>query len=76
MKSRAWMSITQCVLFAALAITLQTTAQSQIITFDAPGAGTGAFQGTLPYGINPEGAIAGYYVDASNVAHGFLRKKQ
>ena len=45
-----------------------------ITTFDAPGAGTGHnFQGTYPYNINPAGAIAGIYQDASNVYHGFLR---
>jgi hypothetical protein len=37
-------------------------------TFDAPGA-----VGTLPENINPEGAIAGQYIDASSVYHGFVR---
>jgi hypothetical protein len=45
----------------------------KIVTFDAPGAGTGAWQGTQPMTINPEGAITGYYTDADNVVHGFLR---
>jgi hypothetical protein len=44
-------------------------------TFDAPGAGTGANQGTFPGNINPAGTIAGYYLDASKVYHGFLRAK-
>ena len=44
-----------------------------IITFDAPGAGTGPRQGTRPFSINPAGATAGYYNDASGVFHGFLR---
>jgi hypothetical protein len=43
-----------------------------ITTFDAPGAGTGPFQGTFPIGNNPAGAIMGYYQDASNLYHGFL----
>ena len=43
-----------------------------ITTFDAPDAGTGLFQGTIPFGSNPAGAIVGYYIDASNVFHGFL----
>jgi hypothetical protein len=43
------------------------------ITFDAPGAGTGSFQGTFPSSINPAGAITGYYYDANFVGHGFLR---
>jgi|SRR5215471_11457790 len=44
-------------------------------TFDAPGADTtpGSFHGTAAGGINPSGAIAGYYLDASGVNHGFLR---
>jgi hypothetical protein len=41
------------------------------LVFEAPGAGAG--QGTYASGINPEGAIAGYYIDASNVGHGSLR---
>ena len=44
-----------------------------IITFDAPGAGTGPGQGTTPYAINPAGTIMGSYLDASNVYYGFLR---
>jgi len=44
-----------------------------ITTFDAPGAGTGLFQGTYALGINPAGAITGTYIDASNAQHGFLR---
>jgi hypothetical protein len=42
-------------------------------TFDAPGAGTGPFQGTVAYNINPAGAIAGFYADASNVLRAFVR---
>jgi molybdopterin/thiamine biosynthesis adenylyltransferase len=40
---------------------------------DAPGAGTGVGQGTCAAGNNSAGAVAGWYVDANNVAHGFLR---
>jgi hypothetical protein len=46
---------------------------------DAPHAGTGPFpQGTFPseftpMGLNPAGAITGFYVDASSVQHGFVR---
>jgi glucokinase len=57
-RSRALTLFTAMTLFAALAITVQTSAQSQMTTFDAaakskittfeaPGAGTGAGQGTL-----------------------------
>ena len=45
----------------------------KVTTFDAPGAGTGASQGTFPAGINLFGAIEGNYVDAGNVTHGFVR---
>jgi len=45
----------------------------KIITFDAPGAGTGAGQGTTPNGITSQGAVVGWYVDADNVNHGFVR---
>jgi hypothetical protein len=44
-----------------------------ITTFDAPGAGTGAFLGTQPTGIGPNGAITGNYEDSGTVFHGFVR---
>src|SRR5438094_9701737 len=46
-----------------------------VTTFNAPGAGAGTDlrQGTFPKSINPSGAITGYYIDAGNVIHGFLR---
>src|SRR5438093_3611025 len=47
--------------------------QPTITTFDAPGAGTGPGQGTLPFGINPAGTMAGYYIDSRDATHGFLR---
>jgi hypothetical protein len=62
-----------------LAIPPRTSAQDNwhrratIITFNAPGAGTSAYQGTNPASINPAGAIAGYYADSQNAIHGFLR---
>ena len=62
------------------------TPQGRLITFDAPGAGTvpnlyfkstpaGTYggQGTYAMSINPEGAIAGSYIDETNLGHGFLR---
>src|SRR6266536_477518 len=42
-------------------------------TFDAPGAGTGAGQGTCSFAISPAGEITGYYFDGTNATHGFLR---
>ena len=44
-----------------------------ITTFDVPSAGTGPFQGTIPLSNNPVDAITGYYIDANDVTHGFLR---
>jgi hypothetical protein len=47
-----------------------------ITSFDAPGAGTGAFQGTMTGFvdcINSKGAMTGYVNDASNVFHGYVR---
>ena len=48
---------------------------ARLITFDAPGAGTSAGQGTetLVGAISPSGAVTGPYIDANNVFHGFLR---
>ena len=48
--------------------------------FDAPGAGTGSYQGTscpgCSPGLNQWGAIAGIYSDANSVNHGFLRSRE
>lgn len=43
-----------------------------ITTFDVPGSGTSAGQGTMPLSNNPAGTIAGQYIDANSVVHGFL----
>lgn len=48
-------------------------ADGTIATFDAPGAGTGMYQGTSAAGISPAGAITGWYTDAIFASHGFLR---
>jgi len=53
--------------------TTTNVAAPQITTFDAPGAGTGAGQGTLPEQNNQSGMIVGIYIDANGVAHGFVR---
>jgi len=49
------------------------SATATFVTFDVPGAGTGSDQGTVPSSINLEGVITGSYIDASSLAHGFLR---
>jgi hypothetical protein len=46
-----------------------------ITSFDAPGAGTGPYQGTevATNGLNPEGAMVGWYYDTNDASHGFVR---
>jgi len=47
----------------------------KIMTFDVPGAGAAAGEGTYANGINPAGEITGFYVDSNNVYHSFLRSR-
>ena len=57
-----------------LLTTISFSQAATIITFDAPGAGTGGpFQGTLVAGINPAGVITGGFLDANEVEHTYLR---
>ncbi|WP_263353075.1 hypothetical protein [Acidicapsa acidisoli] len=51
-----------------------------IVTFDAPGAGSGTSGcfpecGTYADSINVQGEVAGNYVDNDHVRHGFLRRR-
>ena len=78
-KARA-LCLGLCALGMAVAV---NASEPRIITFDAPGAGTGAGQGTgcFDYSdcsvlLNNFGAITGYYLDANNVYHGFLRSPE
>jgi hypothetical protein len=55
--------------------------QGKFTTFDAPGAGSGANEGTgcpsdCPVSLNDFGAIAGIYIDATDTLHGYLRSPQ
>jgi hypothetical protein len=52
------------------------TQKKQVVAFDAPGAGTGLFQGTYPFIINETFGVAGTVIDANNIAHGFLRNPE
>src|SRR5215471_18077970 len=61
------------VLFALTGPLAADKPQPTIITIDAPGAGTGPFQGTIADAINPAGTIAGYYFDSNYVTHSFVR---
>ena len=50
-------------------------------TFDAPGAGTGSYEGTgcfsdCPVSLNDWGAITGVYIDTNFVYHGYLRSPE
>lgn len=69
------------VLFLALGalVVCASADDPEIITFDAPGAGTSASpclsQGTFPYLVNNEGAIGGNFQDENNVLHGMLRAR-
>ena len=47
--------------------------QPTIITFDAPGSGTGPGQGTITFAINPAGTISGRYADAGGAIHAIVR---
>ena len=51
------------------------SAHGRITTFDAPGAGTSAYEGTSASAINLAGAITGTYTDANELEHGFLRNR-
>jgi len=63
-------------LLVVLAIATRASAGNpsvELTLFDAPGAGTAPGLGTFPFDINVWGEVAGYYNDANNVSHGFLR---
>ncbi len=68
-SSRLKMFFVSC---AFCAVAMSSTAQI-FTTFNVPGAGTGAGQGTITWGINTAGTITGYYVDAVGLDHGFGR---
>ena len=62
-------SLVLCLALCSVELGLSRSAHAATFTtFDAPGA-----TATFPQSINPAGEIAGYYVDASFVWHGFLR---
>src|SRR5947208_2649922 len=61
-----------CMLGLGLSVNASGTTTT-ITTFDAPGAGTAAGQGTIAFAINLSRATAGFTRDANNARHGFLR---
>ena len=63
----------QLVVLCTFGLGLSLNAGTTITTFDAPGAGTAADQGTIAFAINLSGAITGYIKDANSARHAFLR---
>jgi hypothetical protein len=61
-----------CVLGLGLSVNAGGT-RTIITTFDAPGAGAAAGQGTFANGMNTEGTIVGFIRDPNAARHGFLR---
>ena len=59
--------------FAFVSMGIISASASTLVKINAPGAGTAAGQGTVASVINASGVVAGYYVDANNVHHGFQR---
>jgi hypothetical protein len=65
-----------CLVLCTLGLGLSVNAggtKTTITTFDAPGAGAAAGQGTFANGINISGAIAGFIRDTNSARHGYLR---
>jgi len=56
----------------AVTSSIAAAQSSAFTTIDAPGAATGAQQGTVITAINAAGDVTGFYLDASNVIHGFV----
>lgn len=79
MRFRPFTFLTAVISFAGSMIPAHLAAQntnSDIVTWDAPGAGTTSNFGTFPRSINDTGAITGHYTDANRVSHGLLRTPQ
>jgi hypothetical protein len=79
-KPQASTPITVVVLAALAAVLIlgtgagaQTLPSSGYLSFDAPSAGTGSYQGTYPSAINRNGWISGTVVYSTGFSHGFLR---
>src|SRR5580704_10237235 len=67
-KAALTLMISISVVLASAAAQAQTYA-----TFEAPGAGTGAYEGTVPIGINTAGVVTGFDLTAGSASHGFVR---
>lgn len=71
-RSRLLSILVLCVLGTGISVNAGGT-KTTITTFDAPGAGTAAGQGTFANGMNNPGAIVGFIRDPNAARHGFLR---
>lgn len=70
------LALSVCISGAVTAAVAQPGARASrasFTTFDAQGAGTGSHQGTFPVSMSSTGSITGYYLDANDNYHGFLR---
>src|SRR6266853_468515 len=74
LAKRKLLLVPAATILIALAMSIAVSAQT-ITTFDAPGAGTGPFQGTYALNIDPSGTIIGFSRDANDVRHGFVRSQ-
>ncbi len=70
-RLQLWKVVSVVFLACGLASAQNITPSQHITTFSAPGAGTGAGQGTGGFGINPQGTVVGSFLDDGNVFHGF-----
>jgi sugar lactone lactonase YvrE len=62
-----------CLILAAAMPSRPQGSAGAFTTFEVPGAGKGAMQGTLPISINTGGSIAGIYIDPNSIMRGFVR---
>ena len=73
-RSQLWNAGSPLVLFCGLLLLSPASAvAANLVPFDAPGAETGANEGTFGLAINDAGQITGYYVDPNGLAHAFVR---
>src|SRR5690349_6028785 len=73
-RSRLLTAVFLVLLGLGLALSANAGGKKTIITtFDAPGAGTAAGQGTFANGMNVSNSVVGFIRDANAARHAFLR---
>jgi hypothetical protein len=78
MVTRTALLLGSAVSLATLGFGLSANADERktaLITFNVPAAGTGAHQGTQGIAISPEGTITGWYFNAGDIVHGYVRAR-